>query len=210
MGNQPSAPQAPSTPQPTPPPLPPVCDAECQRQKTLSGLKAALDAKTATKDTDPEGYEQARIAYFTELNGQGWLAQEKQRIANEEIAPVINGYRDRYKDLQTETKNQGVFVKLMGMLKADEQQDKEELGGLNKKLQSEKDKADTVNRLNELNATQLTSSEGTSVGFTILDIFYVVLGFALLFGLYMVFRPQEQSVTAVPIGGKRLLRTLTR
>jgi hypothetical protein len=209
MGNQPSAPQAPPPAPPTPPPLPPVCDAECQRQKTLSGLKAALDAKTATKDTDPEGYEQARIAYFTELNGQGWLAQEKQRIANEEIAPVMNGYRNRYRDLQTETKNQGVFVKLMGMLKADEQQDKEELGGLDKKLQSEKDKADTLNRLNELKDTQPPSTS-MPVGSVVLDIFYVVLGIGLLFGLYWLFNPQEQSVTAVPIGGKRLLRTLTR
>lgn len=209
MGNQPSAPQAPPPPQPTPPPLPPVCDAECQRQKTLSGLKAALDEKTTTRDTDPEGYEQARIAYFTELNGQGWLAQEKQRIANEEIAPVVNGYRDRYNNLQTETKNQGVFVKLMGMLKADEQQDKEELGGLNKKLQSEKDKADTLNRLNELKDTP----QPMPVGNVVLDVFYVLLGFALLFGIYYLFaKSSGQDVTALPVssvpsGGKRLLRT---
>jgi hypothetical protein len=207
MGNQPSAPQAPPTPQPTPPPLPPVCDAECQRQKTLSGLKAALDAKTATKDTDPEGYEQARIAYFTQLNGQGWLAQEKQRIANEEIAPVINGYRDRYKGLQTETKNQGVFVNLMNMLKSDEKQDTEELGGLHKKLQSEKDKADTLNRLNELNNTQSSSSQPMPLGITILDIFYVVLGFVMLFGIYYLLSSPVAATTSVPVGGKRLLRT---
>ena len=107
MGNQPSAPSPPpqSTTSNVPPVVPPVCDNECQKQKTLSGLKAVLDQKTLTKDTDPEGYEQARIAYYTALNGQGWLAKEKEKIAKDEIKPKISTYTAQYNDLKTQQKN---------------------------------------------------------------------------------------------------------
>lgn len=205
MGNQPSAPQpTPSQSKPIPPPLPPVCDAECQRQKKLSGLKAAFDEKTTTRDADPEGYEQARIAYFTELNGQGWLAQEKQRIASEEIAPVVSGYQQQYDSLKGEVKNQDVFVKLMGMLKADEQQDTQELGGLNKKLQSEKDKADTLDRLNELNQQPSGPSSQLSptTWYIILAVLVVIIG-------YVIYSRMSSS-NVVQTAGKRLLSTLTR
>lgn len=206
MGNQPSAPQpSPSQPKSTPPPLPPVCDAECQRQKKLSGLKAAFDEKTATRDADPEGYEQARIAYFTELNGQGWLAQEKQRIASEEIAPVVSGYRQQYDSLKGEVKNQDVFVKLMGMLRADEDQDSQELGGLTKKLQSEKDKADTLNRLNELNQPDVQASPNVSP-----TVLYIILAVLALFVAYTLYSKFTASPNPVQVAGKRLLNKLTR
>lgn len=209
MGNQPSAPQQPAPQQPAaPPPLPPVCDTECQRQKKLSGLKAAFDEKTTTRDSDPEGYEQARIAYFTELNGQGWLAQEKQRIASEEISPVINTYRQQYDSLKGEVKNQGVFVNLMSMLKADEDQDTQELGGLTKKLQSEKDKADTLNRLNELNALQykrpLSSYQITPITW------YILIAFAILVIGYFVYSRMSARPNPVQVAGKRVLDILTR
>lgn len=206
MGNQPSAPQpAPKSSANAPPPLPPVCDAECQRQKKLSGLKTAFDEKSATRDTDPEGYEQARIAYFTELNGQGWLAQEKQRIASDEISPVVSGYQSRYKQLQDETKNQGVFVNLMSMLKADEEQDQQDLGGLNKKLQSEKDKADTLNRLNELNQQPVQASSTVSP-----TVWYILLAVGALVIGYMVYSRMSATPNAVQVAGKRLLNKLTR
>ena len=207
MGNQPSTPSQPSSQQApaAPPPLPPVCDAECQRQKKLSGLKAAFDEKTTTKDTDPEGYEQARIAYYTELNGQGWLAQEKQRIASEEIAPVMNTYRQQYDSLKGEVKNQGVFVNLMNMLKADEDRDTQELGGLTKKLQSEKDKADTLNRLNELSQQPVQASPKLSF-----NIWYILIAVVVLGGIYMIFFRRSSTPNPVQVAGKRVLDILTR
>lgn len=209
MGNQPSAPQpTPKTSSNAPPPLPPVCDAECQRQKKLSGLKAAFDEKSTTRDTDPEGYEQARIAYFTELNGQGWLAQEKQRIASEEISPIITGYRTQYDNLKGEVKNQGVFVNLMSMLKADEQQDEQELGGLNKKLQSEKDKADTLNRLNELNQQTVTPQPSFHLSSTV---WYILIAIAVLLVAYSLYSKSASSTpNPVQVAGKRLLNSLIR
>jgi len=205
MGNQPSAPQPAPPQQNIPPPLPPVCDANCQRQKKLSGLKAALDAKTATKDTDPEGYEQARIAYFTELNGQGWLATEKQSIAKTEIEPVLSSYQTRYQSLKQDTKNQGVFVNLMNMLKADEQNDQEDLGYLKKKEESEKDKARTLDRLNQLNASSGPQQSYLPI---IVDIALVLLAIFIAYTAYKKFTtPSEPTVMTA---GKRLLNSLIR
>jgi hypothetical protein len=152
MGNQPSAPSAPPPPTPSPPPLPPPCDMDCQKQKNLALLKTALDTATENQDQDPDGYEKARIAYYTLLNGQGWLQGEKQRIAKEEVEPVISTYNTKYNALKGEKQSQSIFVNLADGLKAQEGADKEDNAFLKKQMTDEKNKADVLNRLNELNS----------------------------------------------------------
>ncbi len=202
MGNQPSTPQpTPPAPQNTPPPLPPVCDAACQRQKTLDGLKAALDAKSATRDQDPEGYEQARINYYTALKGQGWLAEEKNKIAKRDIEPTVSAYTTEFKNLTEQKKNQGVFVNLMATLKADEENDVENLKHIRNQAGEEAEKARLLNRMNEL-----SSSEPTTDLPILIDIILAVLGLFILYKLYSKFT--SSSTTA--IGGKRLPIHLTR
>jgi hypothetical protein len=125
MGNQPSAPAPPNTPPPPPPPPPvPICDAECLREKQLADLKSVLDS--TDQFTDPEKYEQARIAYYTALNGQGWLANERERIAKEEIEPTLSEFSSKYKTLQDEAKSQKVFTNLASALKAQVAGDEED------------------------------------------------------------------------------------
>lgn len=201
MGNQPSAPQpAPPAPQNTPPPLAPVCDAACQRQKTLDGLKAALDAKSATRDQDPEGYEQARINYYTALKGQGWLAEEKNKIAKRDIEPVVSAYTTEFKNLTEKKKNQGVFVNLMATLRADEQNDAENLKYMKHQANEDAEKARVLNRMNQL-STPVNSDLPI-----LIDIILAVLGLYVLYKLYtkFVFGP------STAIGGKRLPIQLTR
>jgi hypothetical protein len=203
MGNQPSTPTNDPT---SAPQLPPVCGSECQRQKKLSALKLNLDAKTATKNTDPVGYEQARIAYFTELNGQGWLATEKERIAKDEIEPILSDYQTRYKNLKDDTKNQGVFVNLMNMLKADESKNQDDIDFLSKKEQAEKDKADVLNRLNQLQDS--TSAPSQSYLPIIVDVAIVLLAIFIIYTAYRKFTTSPSST--VMTAGKRLLHNLIR
>lgn len=201
MGNQPSAPQpTPSAPQNTPPPLPPVCDAACQRQKTLDGLKAALDAKSATRDQDPEGYEQARINYYTALKGQGWLAEEKNKIAKRDIEPVVSAYTTEFKNLTEKKKNQGVFVNLMATLRADEENDAENLKYMKHQANEDAEKARVLNRMN-----QLSTPDNSDLPILI-DIILAVLGLYVLYKLYTKF----VSGPSTAIGGKRLPIQLTR
>jgi hypothetical protein len=198
MGNQPSAPQ-PSSPQPQPMPPPPVCDAACHKQKLLSGLKTNLDQKEQTKDQDPEGYEQARIAYYTALNGDGWLSKEKERIAKNEISPKITEYSKQYEDLKKQQQSQQVFVNLMNSLQTQEIEDEQDLHFLKKQVQSEKDKADVLNRL-----TVLGGQPTTTYSNIILDIVLAILGLGILYMLYKKFDIIKGYFTPSAItGGKR-------
>lgn len=152
MGNQPSGPTQPpvsQSPAQLLPPLPPPCDMECQKQKKLVLLKQAYDS--ANQETDPVGYEKARIAYFTLLNGPGWLAQEKHRIASQEVEPILKSYREQYNTLKGEQQSQSIFKNLADALTAQEGADKQSNSFLQKQLTIEKDKANTLDRLNQLN-----------------------------------------------------------
>lgn len=156
MGNQPSSP----VPLPAQVDLPDIgpCDLECQKQKDLKNLKAALDAAAVNKDTDPSTYEKARIAYYTLLKGQGWLVNEKNKIARDEISQKITDYTTEYNNLKDQQKTQSVYSDMMKVLKLQEQDDTDDNKFLGKQIKSIKDKADTLNRLNQLGATQDYSS----------------------------------------------------
>lgn len=210
MGNQQSSPPPPqpSPPPapPAPPPPPPVCDSACQRQKQLDGLKLTLDQKEETQDTDPEGYEQARIAYYTALNGQGWLTEEQNRIANDEVAPVITNYTNQYNSLNSQIKTTQVFTNLASALQSEQKEDEADLQFLKKQFQKEKDQADVLNRL-----TTLTNSPENTASANYLPILADLgIVFLALFVLYMIYskfsviKGYFVSQPAVPIGGKRL------
>ena len=158
MGNQPSAPAPPPPAQPSPPPLPPPCDPDCQKQKNLILLKSALDGIDETQD--PEGYAKARIAYFTLLNGQGWLNTEKQRIATEEVKPVLDDYRTQYNSLKSEKKSQSIFTNLSNALTAQESVDSADNAFLKKQMAIEKDRADVMNRMNQLASGTTENQQG--------------------------------------------------
>jgi hypothetical protein len=185
MGNQPSAPAPPPPPPapapPPPPPLPPPCDLECQKQKDLALLKTALDTAAENQDQDPAGYERARIAYYSLLNGQGWLDTEKQRIAKEEVEPIVNSYNTNYATLKDEQKSQAVFVNLANNLKAQEAGDRQDNAFLQKQLNKEKDKAAVLNRLSLFNTS---ASPDYSYIPIIIDIIIALLMMsALYFGI---------------------------
>jgi hypothetical protein len=179
MGNQPSAPSPPSPPQPPPPPpppLPPPCDLDCQKQKQLVILKQALDDAT-----DPEAQEKARIAYYTLLNGQGWLAGEKNRIATEEIEPVLASYSTRYNALKGEQQSYTSVKRITDALGANAKADEGTNAFLNKEMNDSKDRADVLDRLNKLNSGE--QSSGGSYIPLIMDFILTLLG---IYVLYMV------------------------
>jgi hypothetical protein len=180
MGNQPSSPTPPSMSGKTTPPPPPVeiCDVECLKQKELSTLKASLDS--IDQYNEPEKYEQARIAYYTALNGQGWLAKEKERIAKDEIEPSLAEYSGKYKELKGEIKTQKVFTNLATALKAQVAGDEEDNNFLQKQLNKEKDRTQTLLRMNEIGASYSTTSWLPFI----FDAIYVILGLAIAYLLF--------------------------
>lgn len=189
MGNQPSSPTPPSLPAsitPPPPPLPPPCDIQCQKEKQLALLKSNLDS--INPDSDPAGYEKARIAYFTLLNGPGWLAQEKGRIAKEEVEPVLSSYTTQFNAMKSEQQTGSIFSNLATALKSQEAADEQSNQYLKKKLAAEKDKAETSDRL-----AQLGGGESTSPYISwVIDFIIAILG---LFVAYKVYTRFAGSIT---------------
>lgn len=177
MGNQPSAP-SPQAPQE----LPPICDLDCHKEKDLALLKSALDKATNTQAEDPIGYEKARIAYYTLLNGQGWLNTEKQRIAKDEVEPIVNSYTTRFNNLKTEQKTNSIFTNLSDNLKAQVNSDKSDSNYLSKQLNLEKDKADVLNRL-----SSFPSGSTTNYGNYLPIIIDIIIGILMLGVLYFGF-----------------------
>lgn len=150
----------------------------CQRQKQLDGLKTALDTATTTKDTDPEGYEKARVDYYTLLEGNTWLANEKDTIARQEIEPVLTDYSNRYNYLKDRKQQYDIFVNLAATLESQEKTGEAELSFLNKKIANEKVDTDVLNRL-----TQLKSSPTPEFDW----ILYLLYGIIGTLGLYVIY-----------------------
>jgi hypothetical protein len=179
------------------PPLPPPCDLDCQKQKQLALLKKKLDDVDPEKD--PAGYQKARIAYFTLLNGPGWLAQEKHRIASQEVEPVLKTYQKQYDSLKGEQQTHGVFKNLADSLKAKSDGDEKGNTYLNRQLMLEKDKAETADRLNQLNAgTPYTPPETNKYISWAIDILIAILGLFVLYKVYTRFFGQVSMSPAVP------------
>ena len=198
MGNQPSSPQAPAPPPEIPvniPPLPPSCDLECQKQKQLVTLKQAMDSAHGT-----DGYEKARIAYFTLLNGPGWLAQEKGRIAKEDVEPVLSSYTQQYNALRGEQQSQSIFKNLASVLKSQEGADEESNRFLKQQLTAEKDKATTQDRINQLNAgTPYSPPQLSRYVSWAIDIVIAILGLFVAYKVYTRFFGQITMSTDVPV-----------
>lgn len=54
-----------------------ACDIECQKQKQLKTLLGAYNDASQKAGSDPQGYERAKIAYFSLRDGPTWLHNYK-------------------------------------------------------------------------------------------------------------------------------------
>ena len=193
MGNQPSSPQPPSSNSPPPPPVVELCDLECQRQKNLVLLKLALD--NTNKESEPEKYEQARIAYYTELNGSAWLEKDKERRAREELKPILTDFNTKYKELTDFKNSNKAFLNLSSVLTTQLKNDEEDNSYLNKQYNKEKTLTETLLRKNQLTTTPSPTSTNSWL-YTIVFWFLVIM---ILWLVYTKFnRIIPQSILSTP------------
>ncbi len=139
----------------------------------MDGLKLAYEQAPAG-----EAKEQAKVNYYTALYGQSWLVNEKNRIAKEQIEPVLKDYSDRYSALKNEGKQQQIFVNLASALKEQESADAEEVKFLQKQLGDDNTTLDVLNRQNVLNATPPPT---TGIMGTILNVLIALLGLFVVY-----------------------------
>jgi hypothetical protein len=164
----------------------PPCGPDCLRQRKLDALKMAMDMAEKNKAQNPTAYSEARTNYYTLLKGQGWLVAEKQKVAEEEIEPVLGRYAQAYRELESKDKSQKYAVKLASAVKSHE----EDNNLLTKEVQKVQDKTDVLKRQTELSSPVSSTNFGTYLPW-ILDGIIAVLGLALIFMIY-------RRVTYVP------------
>ena len=70
-----------------------------EKTARIQDLFKDMQAKENVSDKAPDAYQQARIAYYTAVNGDNWIETEKQRIAKSEADPKINQYLSAYQDM---------------------------------------------------------------------------------------------------------------
>lgn len=63
-----------------------------QEQQLANAFRRLQDMENI-RDTDPQAYQDARVAYYTLKNGEEWREQEAQRIAGAEVGPKKAEYR---------------------------------------------------------------------------------------------------------------------
>jgi len=193
MGNQQSSQPLPVPNSSPPPPVVELCDLECQRQKNLALLKLALD--NTNKESEPEKYEQARIAYYTELNGSAWLEKDKERRAREELKPILTDFNTKYKELTDFKNSNKAFLNLSSVLTNQLKNDEEDNSYLNKQYNKEKTLTETLLRKNQLTNTPSPISTSSWL-YTIVFWFLIAM---ILWLVYTKFnRIIPQSILSTP------------
>lgn len=94
-----------------------IADEKISRNDKLNtAFRSMQDAENA-RDTAPDAYQTARVAYYTLLKGDTWVQEEKNRVANAEAQPVINNLLDKYKSLQYTRSRQQAVIDSMNNVK---------------------------------------------------------------------------------------------
>jgi hypothetical protein len=181
----------------------PPCGPDCLRQRKLDALKLAMDTAEKNKAQNPVAYSEARTNYYTLLKGQGWLVAEKQKVAQEEIEPILGRYASAYKVLEAKDKSQYHFKHLASAVKSHE----EDNALLSKEVQKVHDKTNVLKREAEM-STAPTTNFGSYLPW-ILDGVIALLGLAIVYMIYRRFTyvpPTVMEQVEQVLGGRNKSR----
>lgn len=67
----------------------------------LASAFEALQQAENSRDTQPEAYQRARVAYYSLLRGPEWMETERERLERTDVLPEINRYQQAYQDVET-------------------------------------------------------------------------------------------------------------
>lgn len=171
-------------------------------KKIADAFNSLLRAENARADS-PEAYQVARTTYYTLLKGSGWVDEERQRVANAEVEPVIKQYRSNVNTITGQSQQQARILDVVN--------------GVKDKVVSLKDdftySATTLGKQLEKIKSQIVvdsrkrESEPETPAWTWVDgVLNVLLVAALLYAAYILYRkvstPRPTAPVAI-VGGRR-------
>jgi hypothetical protein len=83
-----------------------VASQKINKETQLADAFKDLQLAENVRDKSPQAYQDARIRYYTLLNGDKWIEDEKQRVIVSEVAPKVATYMASYQDMATRQSQQ--------------------------------------------------------------------------------------------------------
>jgi len=157
------------------------CDFECQKNKQLQTLGSAMVTAVQNKEKDPEGYEKARMAYYTVKEGDGWVYKEKEKQANEKVQPILDSYQSKFDKMKQDMMYQNALAQAKKDVANTEIGDESEVRFVHSEIEKEREAASVYRRTKELSGMPIDIYSWLP---SFLDL---LLGLGILYIVYQVF-----------------------
>jgi hypothetical protein len=92
-----------------------IASQKVNKEAQLADAFKDLQLAENVRDKSPQAYQDARIRYYTLLNGDKWIEEERQRVVASEVVPKVASYMSSYQDL---TNRQNQQQRTMDVVKA--------------------------------------------------------------------------------------------
>jgi hypothetical protein len=83
-----------------------IIQSEVDKNKQVDDAFKQLQKAENIRDKSPEAYEQARINYYSLIEGPKWIEGEKERVAKVDVDPLLTQYRRSFDTLTSRQQNQ--------------------------------------------------------------------------------------------------------
>ena len=90
-----------------------IAMATLTREAQISDAFRALQTAEGVRDTAPQAYQDARTRYYTLLNGESWVEEEKARIGRAEADPLVARYRSTIENVEVQRTAQQQTMEVM-------------------------------------------------------------------------------------------------
>ncbi|NDB83526.1 MAG: hypothetical protein EB127_12495 [Alphaproteobacteria bacterium] len=127
-----------------------VCDIQCQRDKQLKTLNSAMVAAIQNKDTNPEAYEKAKVAYYTFKEGQEWASKDTEEKANQAVQPILDSYQSKFDKMKQDVQYRTLHLQAKQDALNSQVGDEDEVRFIQSQVEKEREAASVYRRTKEL------------------------------------------------------------
>jgi hypothetical protein len=95
----------------------PILLSQIDRDTQLTDAFRQLQTAENARDQSPQGYQEARVRYYTLLKGDSWINEESQRVAAAEAVPKVTQYTQIKDDLSRRLNQQKQTIDVVNAVK---------------------------------------------------------------------------------------------
>lgn len=175
-----------------------IIDEKIGKGKKIKDAFMRLQDAENARDKAPDAYQQARTLYYTLVRGDSWKDEEKKRIANVHVDPIITQYKKTKETATKEFDAQRKTIDIVNGLKDKVLSLKDEVRYASTTLKEQVSKVQ-----NQINMERRGREKETTISFwTWLDtIMNVIIVIALLYAIYVIYPKAMKYMYPKPAPG---------